>query len=160
MKQLEIKEADFSNQKDAEAVVQTVNLYAQDPMGLERRLSAEVQKKLAEELKAFPTTICFIARIDGEPAGVANCFYGFSTFNAAKLINIHDLAVNPKFRGRGIGEALLAEVEKKAKETGCCKVTLEVREDNRAKNLYERFGFEYGDPPMFYMSKDLVMVDS
>lgn len=153
MKPLEIKEADFSNPDDAQAVVQTVNLYAQDPMGMGHHLSGDVQTRLADELKAFPTTLCFIARKDGEPAGVANCFYGFSTFNAAKLINIHDLAVNPKYRGQGIGEALLTAVEEKAKETGCCKVTLEVREDNRAKNLYERFGFEYGEPRMFFMEK-------
>jgi ribosomal protein S18 acetylase RimI-like enzyme len=79
----------------------------------------------------------------------------FSTFKAQKVINIHDLAVNPQFRGNGIGEALLAEVERKAKKENCCKVTLEVREDNRARNLYERAGFSYGEPRMFFMEKEI-----
>ncbi|MFO8066626.1 MAG: hypothetical protein R6U11_03490 [Bacteroidales bacterium] len=37
----------------------------------------------------------------------------------------------------------------------CCKVTLEVREDNRARNLYERSGFSYGEPRMFFMEKEV-----
>jgi ribosomal protein S18 acetylase RimI-like enzyme len=44
-------------------------------------------------------------------------------------------------------------VEKRAMEENCYKITLEVREDNRARSLYERFGFEYGEPRMFFMEK-------
>jgi len=36
----------------------------------------------------------------------------------------------------------------------CCKLTLEVRVDNRARELYERFGFETGDPEMLFMTKE------
>jgi ribosomal protein S18 acetylase RimI-like enzyme len=71
---------------------------------------------------------------------------GFSTFAARLLINIHDLAVIPEYRGRGIGRLLLEAVEAKGHELGCCKLTLEVREDNqRAQRLYDKFGF--GDMP-------------
>jgi ribosomal protein S18 acetylase RimI-like enzyme len=73
---------------------------------------------------------------------VAVCFVGFSTFVARPLINIHDLAVLPEYRGQGIGRLLLQQVEAKGHELGCCKLTLEVREDNhRAQRLYQRFGF-------------------
>ena len=68
---------------------------------------------------------------------------------------MHDLAVSPEFRGKGIGRGLLGAVEKKAKAENCCKITLEVREDNRAKRLYERQGFSNGDPRMFFMEKYL-----
>jgi ribosomal protein S18 acetylase RimI-like enzyme len=83
--------------------------------------------------------------------------FSFSTFYAKKVLNVHDLAVNPAFRGNGVGEALLAAVEKEAKEENCCKITLEVREDNRAQNLYERFGFSNEEPRMFFMEKMLVV---
>ncbi len=64
---------------------------------------------------------------DGEAAvGVAVCFLGFSTFAAKPLVNLHDVAVVPTHRGRGVGWALLAAVEAKARELGCCKLTLEV----------------------------------
>ena len=156
MKKLEIYQVDLNNRQHAEAVLKVTDEYAKDAMGLKKPLPSEVKSKLISELESFPGYIGFVAFIDGDPAGVANCVYSFSTFYAAKVINIHDLAVNPSHRGRGIGEALMAAVEKKAKKENCCKVTLEVREDNRARNLYERNGFEYGEPRMFFMEKKVM----
>lgn len=153
MKKLEIVTADFENPTHTDAVLTITDLYARDPMGLKKPLSKDVKDKLIQRLKEFPGTLCFIAFIDAEAAGVANCFYSFSTFNAQRVINIHDLAVNPKFRNKGIGQALLTAVEKRAADEDCCKITLEVREDNRARNLYERHGFSYGNPPMLFMEK-------
>lgn len=153
MEKLEIVQTDLSKSEHAESVVMITDQYARDPMGLNRPLSDEIKTNLIARLKAFPCYVGFLAFFDGKPAGVANCVYSFSTFNASKVINIHDLAVNPDYRGKGIGEALMAAVEKKAAEENCYKITLEVREDNRAKNLYERFGFDYGEPRMFFMEK-------
>lgn len=155
MKELVIIEADLSNKEHADAVLFVTNEYAKDPMGLGEQLPEKVREKLIDEIKKFSGWLSFLAFYDDQPAGIANCVYSFSTFNAAWVINVHDLAVLPTFRSKGIGEALLAAVEKKAEKTNCCKVTLEVREDNRARNLYERMGFEYGDPAMFFMSKYL-----
>jgi ribosomal protein S18 acetylase RimI-like enzyme len=73
---------------------------------------------------------------------LAVCFFGFSTFQARPLLNIHDLAVVPEYRGRGVGRALLEAAEARAAERGCCKLTLEVQDANpRARQLYERYGF-------------------
>jgi GNAT superfamily N-acetyltransferase len=155
MKKLEITEADLSNPVHADAILAVTDAYASDPMGKGNPLPDDVKMSLIQKMKEFPGTLCFIAFFDGEPAGIANCFFGFSTFNASKTINIHDLAVMPGYRGRGIGQALLASVEKKAAEEKCCKITLEVRQDNRAKKLYERSGFSYGDPTMYFMTKEL-----
>ena len=155
MKKLEIVEADLNNPKHAEAILFSTDQYARDAMGMKRPLKEEIKEVLIDKLKSFPGYIGFLAFVDDQPAGVANCIYSFSTFKAQKVINIHDLAVNPQFRGNGIGEALLAEVERKAKKENCCKVTLEVREDNRARNLYERSSFSYGDPRMFFMEKEV-----
>ena len=76
------------------------------------------------------------------PAAFANCFYGFSTFSAMPLINIHDFAVLPKYRGMGLSQKLLEHIEQLAKAKNCCKVTLEVLDNNvGAKRAYEKFGF-------------------
>jgi ribosomal protein S18 acetylase RimI-like enzyme len=67
---------------------------------------------------------------------------GASTFHARPLLNIHDLAVMPEWRGHGVGTALLGAIEGRALQRSCCKVTLEVQDDNqRARALYERCGF-------------------
>jgi ribosomal protein S18 acetylase RimI-like enzyme len=153
MGKLEILTADLSYPKHSDAIIQITGQYALDPMGMKRALSDEVKSTLIDELRSFPTYLGFIAFYDEKAAGVANCFFNFSTFNAAKIINIHDLAVDRAQRGKGIGEALMKAVEKRAMEENCYKITLEVREDNRARSLYERFGFEYGEPRMFFMEK-------
>lgn len=155
MNEINIIEADLTNPEHANAILSITNDYAADIMGLEEELNEDLKNQLIREMSLFPTTICFLAFADGKASGVANCFYGFSTFNAKKLINIHDLAVIPEMRGKGIGKKLLEVVEQKAIETDCCKVTLEVRTDNRAKNLYERMGFSNGEPAMYFMSKEL-----
>jgi ribosomal protein S18 acetylase RimI-like enzyme len=80
--------------------------------------------------------------LDETAVGIATCFLGFSTFAARPLINVHDLAVLPEHRGRGIGRGLLEAVEHCARERGCAKVTLEVQENNSpARRLYKRMGF-------------------
>jgi ribosomal protein S18 acetylase RimI-like enzyme len=124
------------------AIVQLINAYARDPMGDGRDLPAAVRDRLIPGLQQHPTALVLLAFEDAVPVGIAVCFVGFSTFGARPLINIHDLAVIPEYRGRGIGRLLLEGVEAKGRELGCCKLTLEVREDNhRAQQLYQRFGF-------------------
>jgi GNAT superfamily N-acetyltransferase len=44
-------------------------------------------------------------------------------------------------RGRGVGTALLAAVEERARAEGCAEVRLDVVDGNRARALYEREGF-------------------
>lgn len=155
MNTLEIVDVDLSDQNHAKAVLHITDHYAQDPMGIGKQLPDKTKDVLIEHLQKFQHYIGFLAFVDSEPAGLANCFYGFSTFKAQKIINIHDLAVLSKFRSKGIGEALLAAVERKAADENCSKITLEVRKDNRAKKLYERFGFSNGEPMMLFMEKEL-----
>jgi [ribosomal protein S18]-alanine N-acetyltransferase len=53
-----------------------------------------------------------------------------------------NVAVTPAWRGRGIGERLVAEVLRLAGSAGVREVFLEVRPSNAgARRLYERFGF-------------------
>jgi len=155
MNEMEIIEVDLKHPDHSSAVLQITNRYAKDPMGDEKPLPETTKADLIKKLMSFDPYLGILAFVDGEAAGLANCFYGFSTFKAARLINIHDLAVLPKYRSMGIGQALIGSVVKRAREENCCKVTLEVREDNRARNLYEREGFSYGKPTMYFMTKEL-----
>ncbi|MFQ5682465.1 MAG: ribosomal protein S18-alanine N-acetyltransferase [Candidatus Binatia bacterium] len=57
-------------------------------------------------------------------------------------VDIHDLAVDPSYRRRGIGRALLAAVIGEARNRGSTRVTLEVRKSNEtAQKLYQSLGF-------------------
>jgi ribosomal-protein-alanine N-acetyltransferase len=57
-------------------------------------------------------------------------------------IHINNVALRPKFRGRGIGTALLHHVLTEARNLGARRATLEVRASNEgARRLYDRLGF-------------------
>lgn len=59
--------------------------------------------------------------------------------------HITNIALLPEYRGMKLGEALMAKVMELAREIGALRVTLEVRVSNeRAQNLYRKFGFEEG----------------
>lgn len=138
----EIIEADLSYGPHQEAIVHLLDAYARDPMGNGKPLSSKVRKELIPGLEQHPTTIIFLAFAGEEQVGIAVCFKGFSTFAAQPLINIHDFAVLPNNRGLGVGRLMLAAIEKKANELGCCKLTLETQENNtRARQVYEAAGF-------------------
>lgn len=152
---VEIIKADLDNPKHAADIVNIVDLFAKDPMGLDKPLSEEVRVDMIAEMKKVPTTMTYIAYLGEKALGIVTCFLGYSTFDASKTFKILDVAVHPDARGMGVGTKLLDAVHTEAEKMGCSKITLEVREDNPAQNLYEREGFEYGEPKWWYMTKEL-----
>jgi GNAT superfamily N-acetyltransferase len=142
MRKITIVEADLDRPEHQRAVLELTDAYARDSMGNGRPLSDEVRRALIPGLQKHPTTVIFLAYLGSHPIGIANCFIGFSTFAARPLINVSDLAVLSGHREKGIGRLLLEAVERKALELGCCKLTIEVQENNhRARHVYESVGF-------------------
>ena len=59
---------------------------------------------------------------------------------------IYYFAVAPSHRRRGVGRALLAEVESRLRAIGCAKINLQVRGDNaEAIAFWQRLGFGRDD---------------
>lgn len=55
---------------------------------------------------------------------------------------IYSLAVRPEYRRRGVGAALVRELETELQRRGCLKVNLQVRAENREViTFYEKLGF-------------------
>ncbi|MBL1143181.1 MAG: GNAT family N-acetyltransferase [Proteobacteria bacterium] len=140
---IEIILADFSNEQQCADIVSLLNDYALDPMGGGKGLSSFAKENLITELSKLPYAISVICYLDKKPAGLVNCFQGFSTFKCKPLLNIHDVIVLSEYRGFGLCQRLLTKVEEIAKEKGCCKLTLEVLEgNNKAQKAYIEYGFE------------------
>ncbi|MFP4163397.1 MAG: GNAT family N-acetyltransferase [Chitinispirillaceae bacterium] len=152
-----IKTADLSDSDDCSAICNLINMYRQDAMGGNLKyLSKNQQKQLIHELRTFPNCRIFLAVSELTPVGLAVCFHMFSTFSVKSLINIHDLIVHPHFRKQGIGKTIMDEIETFAKHNNCCRITLEVRNDNRrAQNLYRKKGYGNCDPPMLFWTKNV-----
>jgi ribosomal protein S18 acetylase RimI-like enzyme len=62
------------------------------------------------------------------------------------------LATRPGWEGRGLGRALVAELEVRLRALGCAKVNLLIEADNKAvTGFYERAGFSRDD--LVFMEK-------
>lgn len=151
---IEVIVGDINDEGHVNAMLNQLDLYMQDPMGGHGKLSSELALTIKNGLKQQPNYLFFLAKTDDEYVGLANCFVNFSTFRGKPLVNIHDFAVNPLFRKKGVGKALMDFIFKYATEKGYCKVNLEVRHDNeKAQNLYRKMGFNECRPPMFFWEK-------
>ena len=88
-----------------------------------------------------PKFRALIASWDEESAGYASFFYFYSTYQGRPALFIEDLFVLDKFRGKGIGKALLAEVATIALQEKCYGLRWEVLDWNRpAIEFYEKLG--------------------
>ncbi|MCB4360423.1 GNAT family N-acetyltransferase [Quatrionicoccus australiensis] len=133
---------DLSDLAQAEIWLELLDHYAQDPMGGGDGLSDYAKLNLVATMREVPGFHGALAWLDGKAVGLIDCFAGFSTFAARPLLNVHDIVVHRDVRGRGVGQALLAWAEARARELGCCKLTLEVLSNNtRAMRSYEQAGF-------------------
>ncbi len=86
-------------------------------------------------------------------------------FSAARIAGPESelllLAVDPSFRGRGIGALLIHDWRAWASEQGAEDYFLEMRADNDAVHLYERAGFsECGRRPAYYRGNDGLVRDA
>ena len=83
----------------------------------------------------YPGATIDVVEVDGEPAGRLYVHRGPSDIRSM------DIALAPPFRGRGIGTALLRSLMDEAQESGR-KLSIHVEQNNPARRLYERLGFE------------------
>ena len=111
------------------------------------KLSHEVMATEADiHAKLFcenPRVFCHIAEVDGEAAGFAVWFFNFSTFLGKHGLYLEDLFVRPKFRGTGVGKALLARLAGRAVAEGCGRLEWWVLDWNApAIEFYKSLGAE------------------
>jgi GNAT superfamily N-acetyltransferase len=113
-----------------------------DRMGGAEALSEAVKQTLVSEMAKVPNAFTVLSLVNGKPAGLINCFMGFSTFKARPLMNTHDIVVTEDYRGLQLSQLMLKKVEEVARMRNCCKLTLEVLQGNEvAQNAYVKFGF-------------------
>jgi putative acetyltransferase len=81
------------------------------------------------------------AEWEGKPCGLANLY--IQPFRKLAHTCLFSIIVQKKFRGKGVGKALIEELTKLAKTKFHIEILhLEVYKGNPAQKLYERLGFE------------------
>lgn len=88
-----------------------------------------------------PAAEVLIGEFEGRPAAFALFFHNFSTFLGKPGIYLEDLYVRPRFRGRGMGKAMLVRLAKLARERGCGRLEWSVLDWNEPSiSFYESLG--------------------
>lgn len=88
-----------------------------------------------------PAAEVVMADVDGKPAGFALFFHNFSTWLGQRGLYLEDLFVRPRFRGRGVGQALMAHLARLAVERDCGRFEWSVLDWNTpAIDFYRRLG--------------------
>lgn len=153
---MKIEQINLSNETHCRALLSLLNHYMLDPMGGGKPMEENHPDKLLSALKKQSNYVGFLIYKGDQPAAMANCFVGFSTFKAKQLINIHDFVVHSDYRQKGLGENLLNTIAQYAHNNNMCRVSLEVREDNpKAMNLYKKVGFKTCTPNMYFWEKPI-----
>lgn len=106
---LRVCRANYADPVHAKALVSLLDVYARDPMGGGEPLSVFVRSNLVQALADRPQAFSVLAfdgasqNAEARAVGLVNCFEGFSTFACQPLVNVHDVAVVPEYRGQGVG---------------------------------------------------------
>jgi ribosomal protein S18 acetylase RimI-like enzyme len=104
-------------------------------------LRATAQDWLRDGFGAQARFRAFVAEHAGAVVGMVTASERYYTSWAGCTLYIQDIYVEPAWRGRGMGAALLRCVATLALERGSPLVELTVREDNPARRFYARVGF-------------------
>jgi GNAT superfamily N-acetyltransferase len=90
-----------------------------------------------------PAVFGHVAEIDGRVVGCALWFLNFSTWEGVHGIHLEDLYVQPAFRGRGLGSALLAALAAVCAERGYARLEWAVLDWNEPSiGFYRSIGAE------------------
>jgi diamine N-acetyltransferase len=88
-----------------------------------------------------PTVFCEIAEWDGKPVGLALWFLNFSSFAGKNGIYLEDIFVEPAYRGKGIGKALLVHLAKICTARGYARMQWSVLDWNKPSiDFYKSLG--------------------
>jgi GNAT superfamily N-acetyltransferase len=91
------------------------------------------------------------AIVDGEIIGFALFFLSFSTYIGNVNMHLEDLFIEPEYRGKGYGKALLKELGKIVLERGYCRMEWTCLSWNKPSiDFYMSIGAEMKDWELFH----------
>lgn len=147
---------DFTTDIHITKLKELIRHYMTDAMGGCKPLSQHQEQNMITGLQNQANCFVLFIEYNGEIVGLATCFINYSTFKAHPYINVHDIVIHSSMRGKQLGKLLMQKIIEIAHHYNCCKVTLEVREDNIvAQRMYKQLGFADTNPPMHFWTKVL-----
>ena len=103
---------------------------------------AAVTRRLVR-LTASEADRCVVAAMDGEVVGMATIHASLTIVDDDPAAKLSAIVVDEQYRRRGIGEALVSELEAAARAHGCSLMFVTTAESRAgAHAFYRRLGFE------------------
>jgi GNAT superfamily N-acetyltransferase len=132
----------FATATDLPRILQFIrDLAAYEELSHEVEATEERLRATLFPVEGRPAAECLLAFWHDQPAGFAVFFHNYSTFLARPGLYLEDLFVEPAWRGRSIGRALLLHCAKLANARGCGRMEWTVLDWNEsAKGFYRKLG--------------------
>jgi len=137
IKDFEIRQAE---EKDVSIILDFIKQLAVYEKLIHEVIATEelLKEYLFGDIRYAEVVIAYYRKI---PVGYALFFHNFSTFMGQPGIYLEDLFVQPEYRGKGFGKALLSYVARLAVERNCKKLEWAVLDWNEpAIEFYESLG--------------------
>ena len=135
----------FAAESDCEIILGLIKELAEYEK-LSHEVVADVEILRQSLFNGRKVTEVVIAEYNGVAVGFALFFHNFSTFLGKPGIYLEDLFIKPQFRGKGIGQTLLAFLGKLAAERNYGRLEWSVLDWNEpAINFYKKFGADAMD---------------
>jgi GNAT superfamily N-acetyltransferase len=129
----------FAGEKDAALILEFIKELAVFE-GMDDQVAAteeDIRVSLFERKQAE----VIIGEVDGVPTAFALFFHNYSTFLGKATLFLEDLFVRERYRGGGIGTAMLQRLSQIAVERGCGRLDWLVLDDNTASAVfYQKYG--------------------
>lgn len=111
---------------------------------------SEARAFIAERLERGDSVI-LLAEDGADALGFTQLYPTFASLAQAPSWILNDLYVEPRARGRGVGEALLEAARQLALANGAAELMLQTARDNlTAQRLYEKLGWKRDDEFLVY----------
>lgn len=88
-----------------------------------------------------PAAQVLLVFVEGDPVGYVTYFFSFASMTGRRGLWLDDVFLEPDYRGRGIGRALMTHLAEIARDNECARFEWMVLDWNtRAIAFYERLG--------------------
>jgi GNAT superfamily N-acetyltransferase len=125
---------------DARALAEMIRELALYQKHLEP-LAVNEDRLLLQMSSTHPPFRALVAERNDEILGFAVFYFGYSTWEARRTLQLEDLYVSADARGHGVGQLLMERLEFIAEENDCCRLEWAVIDWNHAaKRFYESLG--------------------
>ena len=131
---------------DAAAALFTGYLHFYGKDTTESAARAFIGARLARQDSVF-----LLAEFDDAALGFTQLYPAFASLSLSPSWILNDLFVDPRARGRGVGEALMRAARGLARTSGAAELMLQTARDNAvAQRLYEREGWKRDEEFLVY----------